>query len=456
MSRLKDLLELPPVRTVVKLSDLEDGTLRDSIKESFVLTGEVRENLSVIFTEISKNNGQGFFLQGSYGSGKSHFLSILNLILTDISSHSILSPAPDLSERASKIYHRNFLVLTLSLVDYSSNESLEDIISSFLYMKLKDPADGDFSGFEQYREDILSLVTTRYGSRLESFLKEKGLSREEALSGNVNLLEEFMEEIKVPYRFKYSRKDIFDRFDRLISSGGYGGAVFLIDELSEFLRSKPAARKFNEDIRFLQYLGEMSSKSPLWIVAGLQERIEETGEISPYVFNKIKDRYPARLLLTGKHIEDLIKGRIIKKKPDSMERIKAIYKNIKNSFSPWPVSEEHFISLYPVHPETVYFLDNLKFLFSQHRGVVDFIHYQIKGDERRGIKGILDEPDDTLLTPDLIFDHFKLRIKETVELNSYHDIVYRYYEQEMKNLFPDEEDSALAFRIVKIDRKSVV
>jgi len=40
-------------------------------------------------------------------------------------------------------------------------------------------------------------------------------------------------------------------------------------------------------------LGEEASSFPLWVVASLQEWIEETGEINPDTFNKIKDRYPA-------------------------------------------------------------------------------------------------------------------------------------------------------------------
>ena len=448
MTLVGDLIELPLVRTVVKLSDLEDDSLRDNIRDSFILTGEVKENFSVLFAGLLKNKGQGFFLQGSYGSGKSHFLSVLCLAASDSSSHSLFTFNDKLLSLASSVYEKNLLVLNLSLVDYSSKESLEDIISYSLWDRLK--FHKDLTG--RYREDMISLITSRYSENLESFLKEKNISREEFFSGKDNsaILEELLETLDIPYRFKYSRKDIFEKLGKSVLEEGYGGVLLLIDELSEFLRSKPDARKFNEDIRFLQYLGEISQENPLWTVAGLQERIEETGEISPYVFNKIKDRYPVRLLLTGKHIEDLIRDRLIVKKPSSFDSLKSLYRKFKTSFSFWPVSEKQFISLYPVHPETVSLLDNLKFLFSQHRGVVDFIHYQIKGDERRDIKGILEEAYNTILTPERIFDHFRLRIKETIELNPYHDIVYRYYEQEIKNLFPDEEDGEVAFRLIKL------
>ncbi|PYR97245.1 MAG: hypothetical protein DMG12_24535, partial [Acidobacteria bacterium] len=76
------------------------------------------------------------------------------------------------------------------------------------------------------------------------------------------------------------------------------GFLLIMDELSEYLRSKPSAQSFNEDLRFLQFLGEWAQGHPLWILAALQEQIEHTGEIEYDLFRKIKDRYPIRFLLT--------------------------------------------------------------------------------------------------------------------------------------------------------------
>ncbi len=453
MTSVSDLISVPPVKTVIKFSDLLDEELKKLLYESFILTGEVTENLTVILREISRKKGQGFFLQGSYGTGKSHFLGILSLLLSEPLSHGLLRFSGELSELSGKITGENFFVLNLSLLEHSSSESLEDIISFSLDDHIKKlTGKSILSDMKRFKDDIVSLLTARYRTDLDIFLSEKGFSEADVSSDelDLSLLEELIGKLDLPYRFKYSRKDFFTDFMKILSSSGYTGAVFLIDELSEFLRSKPTGRKFNEDIRFLQFLGEISSSLPLWITGSLQERIEETGEISPYIFNKIKDRYPVRLFLTGKHIEELIKGRLIIKRDGAIDRLKQLYKKFKGAFSSWSVTEERFVSLYPVHPETVFLLDNLKFLFSQQRGVVDFIHYEIKGDDTRNIEGILQWADDTLLTPDLIFDHFRVRIKETVGLNPYHDIVYKYYEHEIEKLFPSDEERVLAFRLIKI------
>ena len=85
--------------------------------------------------------------------------------------------------------------------------------------------------------------------------------------------------------------------------------------MSEFLRSKPSAQSFNEDLRFLQFLGEWAQDHPLWILAALQEQIEHTGDMEYDLYRKIKDRYPVRYILSPAHVKDLIAGRILRKKP---------------------------------------------------------------------------------------------------------------------------------------------
>ena len=105
--------------------------------------------------------------------------------------------------------------------------------------------------------------------------------------------------------------------DSLISSlneSGWDGVFFIIDELSEFLKSKPSVQQLNEDTRFLQFIGEASANMPIWIVAALQETIERTGEIAPDVFKKIKDRYHQRLRLTTRHLHELVSKRLIRRK----------------------------------------------------------------------------------------------------------------------------------------------
>ena len=383
MESLRDIIDLPEVKTVIQLSDIYDQNLKTKLAEDFILTSEAHANLKAIMGKIREGEGGGVFLEGNFGTGKSHFLTIISLLFNYREAwQPLLAQEPDLTGLYEVLCPRGYLTTEVSLVEYSSRTNLEEIVA----------------------RSIISSYQRRYNH--PPFDPEEGIPE---------------------------RKEFYGKIEEKLKVNGAPGLILLIDELSEFLRSKPESRSFNEDIRFLQYLGERASSLPMWVIATLQESIEDTGETTQEAFNKIKDRYPLRLFLTGTHIEELIGRRLIRIKAAKREGISGLYRTFKKYFPHLGITEERFLSLYPVHPATVSFLDNLKPIFSQHRGVVDFIHYQLKGDPGRNIEGMLHLSCDHLLTPERIFDHFRVRIKERVELNPFTEVVYKYYEDEMGN-----------------------
>lgn len=395
VSNMGELIAVPPVKTVIQLSDTRDAGAAHEIVASFVLTEDAEFALSTISRDLVQGRGRGYFLQGAFGTGKSHLLSLLTLLLSQPEAKF----EGRLREIMAPLAGRRFLTVPVSLVEHASREYLEDIILRAIQAALGEVGGGTaFPGGE--------------GAGFPS------------------------------------RGEAFERLKEIMRAKNFAGLVLIIDELSEFLRAKPDGRSFNEDIRFLQYLGEVAAEFPAWIVASLQERLEETGAIAPEAFAKIKDRYPVRLRLSGRHIKELISSRLIQRKPPAAPYISSLYERLKRALGELPFSREELMTLYPVHPLTVRFLEDLKQLFSQHRGVVDFIHYQLAGDPARRLPGLLSGPADRLLTPDLIFDHFRTRIREIPETNPYSEVVVRAWE--LDSPLADPEERELALKLVKI------
>lgn len=396
MIKVGDLIEIPEIKTVIQLKDIEESSLRQMILDSFVVTTEVLKNLEMIFTSLSKPEGRGAFLKGHFGSGKSHFLSILSLLLRYADSwHALLSQEPSLEPFRRELQSRRFLVVEISLIQHRGTEFLEDIFLKEIFRKLSLQIGKSFEGAE-------------------------------------------------------SRHETFQEIKKALSGLGYSGLVLLVDELSEFLRSKTDAHAYQEDIRFIQYLGEEASSFPLWIVASLQEWIEETGGIHQDTFNKIKDRYHLRITLGRAHIEELVSQRLIRHRPAAEQEIRKIYQSLRRYFPSFPVDETRFLKLYPVHPATVTLLDRLRPLFSEHRGVVDFIHYRLKGDAERGIPAFLDRPAQDLLGPSAIFDHFLHRIREMAETQPFVEKGFDYYRDEIPQIFEDPDQRKVALEAVKL------
>ena len=394
--RIGDLVEIPEIKTVIQLEDLKDPQLSRMILETFVLTHEVLDNLKAILTSLSGGEGRGIFLKGHFGSGKSHFLGMLSLLLRSPQSwEALTSQSQDLVDFERSLEGRRFLVVEVSLVQYRASEFLENIILRGIFKALGDESQARFDEPED-------------------------------------------------------RHAIFSRLKGSLKDRGYTGMVLLVDELSEFLRSKPDARAYNEDIRFLQYLGEEAGTFPFWVIATLQEWIEETGEIHQDTFNKIKDRYRVRLSLGRAHIEELVSERLIRHKEGADSRISALFDELKSYFPTFPVTRERFVRLYPVHPATSWLLDRLKALFSEHRGVVGFIHFRLKGDPERHIQSRLDSPVQELLTPEVIFDHFIDRIRERAETQVYVERVFEGYQEEIPELFQDQDQQKIALTAIKL------
>ncbi len=449
MKTIGELVHVPDVRTVIQLGDAENPEYRGSLVEEFVPTQEVEEFLAPFLRNIVDSEGRGFFITGNYGSGKSHLLTVLQVILEDNEARQILAGkvlSKEVSSSLSRLKSGKYFVLPISLLFYPAREYIEDIVTDSLGKRYPEIASFQSSGLE----DMIQLAKEKCPNEFKDFLEREGLKDTKALvtEGNQEKVIGFLREAGLPYRFSVSREDTFKFvYDRL-KKDGVEGMVILFDELSEFLRSKRDARAFNEDIRYLQFLGEYSKNHPLWIVATLQEQIEETGDISPEYFKKIVDRYHRRCRLTGKHVIELIDTRLIKKREEATEYIDSLYDELKNSLGELPFSREELKRSYPIHPQTVELLDELRSLFSEHRGIVDFIHYQVKGDPDRGIKGIIDDDASKIITADSIFDHFRERIRESVEFRAYSEKVFDYYQRE-SGRFLSPENSEDAIRLVK-------
>ncbi|MCB1051734.1 MAG: hypothetical protein KDC71_14140, partial [Acidobacteria bacterium] len=227
------------------------------------------------------------------------------------------------------------------------------------------------------------------------------------------------------------------------------GLVLVLDELSEFLRSKPDNHSFNEDLRFLQMLGEIAASRKLWIICALQEKIEHTGEIEYELYRKIKDRFPVRLLLTPTEVRELIAKKILRKKPNYQTEVTHLVQSLQKAF---PQAETAFGDLaetYPIHPATLELLEEVRDRFSQSRGIVEFCMAQLCGQPERDRSAFLDEPLGSLLAPDTIIDHFSDLFEIQAEFLPISQRLLPYYRRHLNSLFENVNKRELAWKFLK-------
>ncbi len=228
------------------------------------------------------------------------------------------------------------------------------------------------------------------------------------------------------------------------------GLLLVFDELSEYLRSKPPGPSFNEDLRFLQFLGEWAQDHRLWILAALQEQIEHTGEIEYALFRKIKDRYPLLLLLTPSHVRDLIAHRILRKKSSYRPAVEQLASELKEIYPGSSIDYAELCDIYPLHPATLELLDELRDRFSQARGMIDFTLTQLLGNKAKEIPPFLDQPWGRFLTPDAIVDHFADLFEIQPQFLPIAQKVLPQYRKLIPTLFETKAQQELAWSLLKL------
>jgi hypothetical protein len=453
--RIGDLIEVPPVRTVIRL---EEGRTRSlAIAESFVFTEEVGAHFSVLADALVKDHGRGFFLQGDFGSGKSHFLAALSTWLSDRPGAEVLSEHHNGLGRA-RASGRSILPVEISLLNYRATTPLERIVvetieNALIVRGIQTQLTPLTAFLDHFRTllksgelaDAFSRQLEKSPAEIDAFLNDD--PRRCYVEG-VRFLKE--QGLKVPEVLVEERHETFDKTINAVRQAGFKGLVLIIDELSEFFRSKPDARGLNEDARTLQLLGEVANSEPIWIIAAVQESIERTGDIAQVTFQKIKDRFPVKFTLSTVHIKALISQRLVRHKTGSEDKLYEIFEYLRGQFPSLTWSFAGFQATYPIHPATIALLDGLGDLFSQHRGIVDFVHSRLAGDENRQIVGILDHPSHQLLGPDSIYEHFSHRMAEFSSFYVYPKHIVPHLDEVIKKIIEDPADRVLACRIVRV------
>ncbi|RJQ52693.1 MAG: hypothetical protein C4530_18700 [Desulfobacteraceae bacterium] len=453
--RIGDLIEVPPVQTVIRLEDGKTGS--EFAAQSFVFTDEVKSHFSILADALAKDHGRGFFLQGDFGSGKSHFLVTLATWISNRAGADWLCRHHPALRKFTES-KRRLLPVDVSLVNYRAASALEKILVEAVEAALAaHGVETRLTPLSAFLVHFKSLLRTE--SMAEAFAEQIGIAaagiedyvRENPRACYVEAVR-FMKQmgLKAPEALLEERHETLQRVLAATQQAGFDGLVLIIDELSEFFRSKPDARSLNEDARTLQLLGELADTQPVWIIAAVQESIERTGDIAQVTFLKIKDRFPVKLVLSTLHIKALISRRLVKHRESTGAELYRIYEYLRLQFPSFSWRFEEFQAAYPVHPATIDLLNGLGDLFSEHRGIVDFVHFRIAGDPGRQIPGVLDRPSHVLLGPDSIYDHFCGRMAEFSALHVYPKYVVPHLDEVIERAIDDPEDRALARRIVRV------
>ena len=346
-----DLISVRDFPTVVQGADVralrfdEDNEELPALRSDFIsgylgFDDRARHALEALLSTLARpDSGGAFFVNGVFGSGKSHLLGLMALLADGIGHKDFLTTHPDFAPLLQAFYPR--FVMHIALDEYNAARfSLEEI----------------------------------FWHEVRALWQQMGYP---------------IEELHLPDNA--SRAETLLTLQAALAARSMNGMLVCFDELSLFL----AAREHHAlqgDASFLQFLGQHARRHPLVVIGALQKTVEDVGELEAYSLSQIRDRYTI-LPLSLAHLPSLIEQRLIQKKDaDALQRLNhESFESLSRALPRLDFGRQEWDTLYPFHPPVVGLLESaVSRFFSRTRSAVLFctesINLQADAKSRIGVE----------------------------------------------------------------------
>jgi hypothetical protein len=396
--KLCDLVAVREFPAVVQADDIralrqsdDDNAVHDFVGGYLGFDERSREALRLSLQSLAGSGG-AFFLNGVYGSGKSHLLGLLALLSDRRGQNAFAATQPNLAPLQSTFVPR--LVVHFSLDAYDAARfSLEEIFWRELA--------GEWQR-QQLPSNAMAPVLESVGSRTEQWT----------------------------------------RLDEVLLAHELAGVVVCIDEVSLFLSAKEH-RGLQADAAFLQFLGQRARRggsAGLWVFAALQKTVESIGDLEAYSLSQIRDRYTT-LSLSLAHVPSVIEHRLIAHRdaPALHQMSMASFESTLRALPQLDFGREEWERLYPFHPATVSLLEAVVArFFSRTRSAILFCTHAID----------LEANAETRILPDKLFDYLAPELEEHPDLRPL-ATVWQHWQESLPDIATNAEEAPALLRLMK-------
>ncbi|MFG1346539.1 BREX system P-loop protein BrxC [Xanthobacter autotrophicus DSM 431] len=392
MTKLRDIFEKPVDRAIEGVIKADDeASLRVELEE-YVITNEIERQFER-FLDAYNNYGtaNGVWISGFFGSGKSHLLKMLALLLENRDVGG--SPAYELFKQ--KCAHNEILAADLrkavsipsksilfnidQKADVISKEQIDALLSVF--HKVFDEMCGYYGKqphIAQFERDLDSrgLLDTFKAAYQPIAGKPWDRGREQALLENANVAKAYAQAtgadlsegqgILTRYRqdFRSSIEDFADKVKAYIDAQKPGFRLnFFVDEVGQYIADNI---KLMTNLQTIAESLNTKCRGRAWIIVTAQQDmgsvIGDMDKRQENDFSKIQARFANRMPLNSADVAEVIQKRLLKKTDAGIEALSALYHRESNNlktlfdFSDGSIrlenfrDRDHFIHSYPFIP----------------------------------------------------------------------------------------------------------
>jgi hypothetical protein len=464
LCKLVRFASFPEVVTLGPVGELKARLREEGDSPSRKTEAELRALLELYFIDHPDNRrawesviaslaraegpGRGFLISGAYGSGKSHLLAALSLLVEHPPAwEHFLRSHPWMRSFARAFGPaRRLIAIEVSLDDYrGSAHSLESVVFARIEQELRRrigdaaPALVDETA---YLAAFEKLVLPQRSAPFARFLSQASERREweqlvaEDRAAAMRLAQRFLRHEGIEIATERPRSEIVAHIRDALRTSGHTGLVLLIDELSLFLASKDK-RGLDQDAAFLQFLGQQSRAMPLWVMAAAQRELEDVGDIDVHSLRQIRDRYETHHLSLAQ-LRTVIERKLVEK-PDAH----AFSAAVREACAAWAgdghlrFRPEQLARTYPFNPLALEAFEGAAQSFlSQTRSIVQAVG-------RAAASGMLAGRPRALIAADAAFDLASDRLEGRPELRRF-GAARHFYRENARRIAPDAAELVVA------------
>ena len=458
---LKDIFEKPVDRAidgVIKADD--EASLRIELDE-YVITGEIGRKLEHFLDAYNNyDTSNGVWISGFFGSGKSHLLKMLALVLENrevggAHAHDIfaekLKGEPMLAgalNKAASIPSKSILFNIDQKADVISKSDVDALLAVF--QKVFD----ETCGFYGKQPHIAQFERDLHGrGQLEAFKAafqdasgkpwERG--REQALLEAKNISTAFAaatggdpadgKDILSQYRkdTRVSIEDFASTVKAWIDEQPKGFRLnFFVDEVGQYIADNV---KLMTNLQTIAESLNTKCKGQAWIIVTSQQDMEaivgDTKVFQSQDFSKIMARFSIRMPLDSQNVAEVIQRRLLSKTPEAEITLGNLHDREENNlktlfdFTDGSIAlknyadRKHFVSSYPFPPYQFTLFQMAIQSLSQHNAF-EGKHSSVGERSMLGVfqevsKKLINESVGGLATFDLMFEGIRTALKSNVQ-----------------------------------------
>ena len=389
--KLKQLFKKKVDRSIEGVIKADDDVALYVELDEYIITNEVAKRLDdFLDAYLNYQGANGVWISGFFGSGKSHLLKMLALLLEnnpieDVTPLELFLEKRPLNEggifandlkRAVTIPSESILFNIDQKADVISKTELDALIAVFV--KVFDEHCG-FYGKQAYiaqferelKDDHLLAEFTNKFETISEMAWAKGRARAKRMADAIDkaynaVTGQNVTGILDKYRADYSLsiEDFAEQVQSYIAEKEEGFRLnFFVDEVGQYVAGNV---KLMTNLQTVAESFATKCKGQAWIIVTAQEDMSSViGEVNPQSendFTKIQARFKNRMKLTSQDVAEVIQRRLLEKKDEFIPVLSDLYHEQENSFktlfdfSDGSLSyknfkdREHFLQSYPFIP----------------------------------------------------------------------------------------------------------